>query len=176
MRQRAITTLMGTAMAALLTTTAVAQDVSYDYDRTVDFTKLKTYAWVPGSNLTDELNHKRIVEAIEAQLAMKGMVKVNSDAKADVLIAYQTAFDKDLEIHGFSTGWAGYRFGRTGSARVEEVVVGKLAVVMMDATTHALVWRGIATRDVDLNASAEKRDKNINKAAEKLFKKYPPTQ
>jgi Domain of unknown function (DUF4136) len=174
MRQGTIATLMSTAMAALLSTTLVAQDVSYDYDRSVDFTRLKTYAWVPGTNLTDELNHKRIVAAIDAQMAMKGMVKVDSDAKADVLIAYQTAFDKDLEIHGFSTGWAGYRFGRTGSARVEEVVVGRLAVVMIDAKTHALLWRGIATRDVDLNASAEKRDKNINKAAEKLFRKYPP--
>ena len=174
MRQGAIATLMGTAMAALLSTTLVAQDVSYDYDRGVDFTRLKTYAWVPGTNLRDELNHKRIVQAIDAQLTMKGMVKVDSDEKADVLIAYQTAFDKDLEIHGFSTGRAGYRFGRTGSARVEEVVVGRLAVVMIDTKTHALLWRGIATRDVDLNASAEKRDKNINKAAEKLFKKYPP--
>jgi hypothetical protein len=57
---------------------------------------------------------------------------------------------------------------------VEEVVVGRLAVVMIDAKTHTLLWRGIATRDVDANASPEKRDKNINKAAEKLFKKYPP--
>ena len=174
MRQRAMATLMGTAMAALLSTTLMAQDVSYDYDRSVDFTKLKTYAWVPGTNLSDELNHKRIVDAIDAQMAMKGLVKVDSGTNADALIAYQTAFDKNPQINGFSTGWAGYRFGRTGSARVEEVVVGRLAVVMIDAKTHTLLWRGIATRDVDANASPEKRDKNINKAAEKLFKKYPP--
>jgi hypothetical protein len=36
------------------------------------------------------------------------------------------------------------------------------------------VWRGIATRDVDTKASPEKRDKNIARATEKLFRNYPP--
>jgi hypothetical protein len=171
---RAIATMMGTALAALLSTNLGAQTVSYDYDRLADFSGIRTYAWVPGTNLSDELNHKRIVDAIDTQMAAKGLTKVESSANPDVLIAYQARFDKNLEINGFSTGWAGYRLGRTGTARVEEVVIGTLAVVMVSAKTRALLWRGIATREVDLNASPEKRDKNINKAAEKLFKKYPP--
>jgi hypothetical protein len=47
--------------------------------------------------------------------------------------------------------------------------------VMLSSETRDLLWRGIATRELDANASPEKRDKNINKAAEKLFRKYPPT-
>lgn len=171
---RAIGTLMGTAMAALLSTSVVAQTVSYDYDRLADFSGIRTYAWVPGTNLKDEFNHKRIVEAIDGQLAAKGLVKADSGTNPDVLIAYQAALDKNLEINAYGTGWAGYRFGRTGSARVEEIVMGTLIVVMVDAKTRSLLWRGTATREVDVNASPEKRDKNINKATEKLFKKYPP--
>jgi hypothetical protein len=34
----------------------------------------------------------------------------------------------------------------------------------------------VVTKELDADASAEKREKNINKAAEKLFKKYPPAE
>jgi Domain of unknown function (DUF4136) len=172
-----IATLIGTAGLALATT-AFAQDISYDYDKGTDFSRIKTYAWVRWTNLGDELNHKRIVDAIEAQLAAKGLVKVEASANPDVMVAYHTSFSRDLEINGSATGWAGYRFGpvRSGSARVEQVVVGTLYVDIVNAKTNTIVWRGIATKDLDVNASPEKRDKNITKAAEKLFKKYPPEE
>jgi hypothetical protein len=32
----------------------------------------------------------------------------------------------------------------------------------------------VATRDLDVKATPEQREKNINKAVEKLFKHYPP--
>jgi hypothetical protein len=168
-----LSTLIGTAALALLATTGSAQSVSYDYDRTADFSRLKTYAWVDGTGLSDDLNHRRIVDAIDTQMKAKGFTKVESSAHPDVLVAYRADFDQNLEINGFSTGVAGYRWGR--SARVEEVVIGRLTVVMLSSETRDLLWRGIATRELDANASPEKRDKNINKAAEKLFKKYPPT-
>lgn len=155
-------------------TTAFAQSVSYDYDKTADFSKLKTYAWVPGTNLRDELNHKRIVDAVDAQLVKKGLTQVDPSAHPDILVAYNAVFNTNLQVHGYATG-AGYRFGpyRSGSARVEEVMMGNLIVVLVDGTTRSLLWRGIATREVDVKADPEKREQNINKAAEKLFKNYP---
>ena len=170
-----LATLIGTASLAVATT-AFAQDISYDYDKTTDFSRIKTYSWAPAGNVSDELNHKRIVDAIDAQLAAKGLVKVEAGANPHVLVAYRTSFNNELEINGYATGWAGYRFGpgRSGSARVEQVSVGTLSVAMVNAKTNSIVWRGTATKDLDANASPEKRDKNINKAAEKLFKKYPP--
>lgn len=169
-----IATLIGIAGLALATS-GYAQDISYDYDKTTDFTQLKTYAWVRWTNVSDELNHKRIVDALEAQLAAKGLVKVEASANPDVLVAYHTSFSKDLEINGSASGWGGYRFGpsRTGSARVQEVVIGTLIVDMVNAKTNTIAWRGVAAKELDANASPEKRDKNINKAAEKLFKNYP---
>jgi hypothetical protein len=171
---RTLATLVGTLGLTLMSSAASAQDVSYDYDRQADFSRLKTYAWVPGTNLRDELNHKRIVDAIDAQLVMKGFTRVDSPDQADVLVSYHTAFGSELQINTLGTGWGGYRLSRSGSARVEEIVTGTLAVVMMDAKSRSLIWRGIASKEVDTDASPEKRDKNINKAAEKLFKKYPP--
>ena len=171
-----IATLVTAASLALLTTTAMAQDVTYDYDKGADFSGLKTYAWVRGTPVNDELNHKRIVNAIDAQLAAKGFTKVEAGANPDVLVAYHASFNRDLQVTGFNTGWGGYRFGPggTGSARVDQIVVGTLIVDLVDAAKKTIVWRGVATKDLDPNASPEKREKNINKAAEKLFKNYPP--
>jgi hypothetical protein len=165
-----------TAMA-VLSTTAFAQEVSYDFDKSADFSSLHNYAWVRGTPVNDELSHKRVVGAIETQLAAKGLHQADGRENADVLIAYHAVFARDLAIHGMSSGWGGYRLApaRSGTARVQQVVVGTLVVELIDAKTGSTIWRGIATREVDVRANPEKREKNINKAAEKLFKHYPPT-
>lgn len=173
-RRARIATLIGTALLALTSTTASAQEVTYDFDKSADFSKLHSYAWVRGTPVNDDFNHKRIVDAIDKQLAAKGLRMAEGKADVDALVAYHAAFSRNLEING--SGWGGYRFGpaRSGSARVEEIVVGTLVVDVIDAKTGTILWRGIATKELDVNASPEKRDKNINKAAEKLFKNYPP--
>jgi hypothetical protein len=173
-RRARIATLIGTALVALSSTTAVAQEVTYDFDKSADFSRLHSYTWVRGTPVADDFNHKRIVEAIDKQLAVKGLSKAQGSADVDALVAYHAAFSRNLEING--SGWGGYRFGpaRSGSARVEEIVVGTLVVDVIDAKTGTILWRGIASKELDVNASPEKRDKNINKAAEKLFKNYPP--
>jgi hypothetical protein len=172
MRIAICATVLGFAM---LGTIAVAQSVNYDYDRSADFSKFKTYAWVRGTNLNDELNHKRVVGAIDAQLVSKGLSRVESQSHADVLVAYHANFDDNLQINGFSSGFGGPRFGNfSGTATTQRIVTGTLVVDMMDARTRAIVWRGFAEHDVNPGAKPEKRDKNITKATEKIFKNYPP--
>jgi hypothetical protein len=166
-----VATLIGTA-ALLLSTNAWAQDVSYDYDKSVNFAALKTYAWAPDGNIQDELTHKRIIAAVDAQLAAKGLRRVEAGATPDVVVVYKAGVRQELEVNGYGA----YRLNRWNSARVEQVPVGALMVQMLNAKTKDVVWRGIATKDLDVNASPEKREKNINKAAEKLFKNYPPSK
>lgn len=171
-----IVTLIGTASLVFASSAIRAQDVTYDFDKAADFSSFKTYTWVRGTPLNDELNHKRIINAVDAQLASKGFSKVEMGANPDVLVAYHASFNRNLQINGFSSGWGGYRFGgnRSGTARVDEILIGTLVVDMVDARSKTIVWRGTATKEVDVKASPEKREKNINKAAEKLFKNYPP--
>ena len=174
-RRARIATLITTAALAL-STTAFAQEVTYDFDKSADFSKLRSYLWVRGTPVNDELNHKRIVQAIDAQLASQGLDQVERTDSPDVYVAYHAAFSRNLQVNGFSSGWGGYRFGpnRSGTARVEEILIGTLVVDIVDAKTGTILWRGIATKELDVNANPEKRDKNINRAAEKLFKNYPP--
>ena len=166
-----IATFATIAGLALLGTIVCAQSVTYDFDRSANFTRFKNYTWVRGTNLSDQLNHQRIMRAVDAQLTARGFSRVET-GNTDVLVAYHASFDKNLQINAFGSG---PRIGlRSGTATVEEIVVGTLAIDMMDAQTKNIVWRGMATKELDAKASPEKKERNINKAAEKIFKNYPP--
>jgi uncharacterized protein DUF4136 len=173
MKLKTLVTVLALALGARA---VAAQDVSYDFDKSANFAGFRTYAWVPGHNLDDPLNHKRIVAAVDSQLALKGLRLVAKNENPDLLVAYHASFGRNLQVTGFSNGWGGYRFAgnRSGSARAEEITIGTLMVDMVETATRNIVWRGTATKEVDTKASPEKREKNINRAAEKLFKNYPP--
>ena len=44
---------------------------------------------------------------------------------------------------------------------------------IVDARVKTIVWRAMATKEIDVKASPEKREKNITRAVEKLFTHYP---
>jgi hypothetical protein len=166
--------LVGAVMALCLGTIVLAQSIAVDFDKSVDFSRFKTYAWVPGTNVPDELNHKRIMRAVEDQLMAKGVAKVDTRSGPDLLVVYHASFDRDLQITGYGGGWP-YRFGGGPvSARAETVLKGTVVVDLVDAASQAIVWRATATHALDLGANAEKRDRNIARTAAKMFKNYPP--
>jgi hypothetical protein len=170
-----LSTYLASACLTLLATTALAQSVTYDYDRAINFSMYRTYAWTRGTELTDELNHARVVRAIDAALVGKGLARVEPSANPDVLLAYHASFDKNLEITGAAHGWGPFGLGdRWGSARVQPVLVGTLVVDISDARTGALLWRSVASSDIRPNDKLETREKKITKATEKMFKNYPP--
>ncbi len=80
------------------------------------------------------------------------------------------AFDKKQDITTFSSGYGGYGpygYGWGGGwgttdVRVNEILVGTLVIDVADATKKAVVWRGMGVKEVDVQAKAEKRDKNIS--------------
>jgi hypothetical protein len=173
MRHATFVTSLG---LVLLGSLALAASVTYDYDRTATFSNYRTYAWTRGDELTDELNHTRVVRAIDAALAAKGLARVEPAFNPDARVAYHASFDRNLEIFGSAQalGPLGLGGDRFGSARVQPVVVGTLVVDIPDARTGAVVWRSLASSDIRPTDKPESRDKKIAKATEKMFKNYPP--
>jgi hypothetical protein len=175
------------AFLLLGVSSAVAQDVRYDFDKDKDFSKYKTYKWVAikGAEMPDELTQKALTSAIDAQLAAKGLTKTDSD-NADLYVGYQTAIGQEKQFTSYNTGWGygpgwgGGWYGYGGMASTttygstSTVYVGQLDLSMYDPAAKQLVWRGTASKTLDPKAKPEKKQKNINKAAEKLLKKYPP--
>ncbi len=165
------------AIALLLPALALAQKTSFDFDKTADFSKFKTYGLKDGTKVGDPLIDNRIVAAIEAELAAKGLTK--TDSGSDIVVVYHVAFDKQQDITAYSSGYGGYgyRWGGgwgTTDVRVNQILVGTLIIDVADATKQEVVWRGMGVREVDTQAKADKRDKNITSAVKKILKDFPP--
>jgi hypothetical protein len=173
-----IATFCSAVAVLMLGAITLAQNTTYDFDRATDFSRFRTYAWIPGTVAPDEINHTRIVNAVNAQLARKGLSQAANSANADLLVAYHATFGRNLRITGFSSGFGPYGFGpnRAGSAQTEQIVNGTLIVDIIDANTRTIVWRGTVSKEVDAKADPRKRERNINQAAERLFKNYPPAR
>jgi hypothetical protein len=52
--------------------------------------------------------------------------------------------------------------------------VGTLVVGLYDPARKQLIWRGDATKTIDLKKDPDKNYKNLQKAMAKLFENYPP--
>jgi hypothetical protein len=165
--------------------TAFGQDVRYNFDKDTDFSKFKTYKWVAikGAQKVDDLVDKQIKESIDAELAKKGLQKVEGE-DANLFVAYQPALGTEKEFTSYNSDWGyGGGWGRGGwygpsggitTGQTSTIYVGTLAVDMYDPTTKQLVWRGTASKTLDPKAKPDKRQKNLTKAVAKLLKNYPP--
>jgi len=172
--------LTATALVVLLPALVLAQKTSFDFDKTADLTKYKTYALKDGTKVGQPLIDNRITAAIETELAAKGMTK--NDGSPDIVVVYHVAFDKQQDITAYSSGGFyggyGYRYGggwpTTTDVRVNEILVGTLVIDVADAAKKEVVWRGMGVKEVDTQAKAEKRDKNISGAVKKILANFPP--
>jgi len=167
------------------TTSALAQDVRYNFDSSANFASFKTYKWVAleGNKPPNELVEKQIRESIDAELAKKGLTQSQSD-EADLLIGYQVAVDSEKQYTTYSTGygygpgwygggWYGAGGGMT-TGSTSTILVGQIALDMYSPAPKTLVWRGVASKTIDTKAKPDKQKKNLDKAMAKLLKNYPP--
>ena len=161
---------------------AYGQDVHYNYDRGANFAAYKTYQWVdlPGG-VPDQLIDRDIKRSIDEQLAQKGLTRVEKDA--DLYVGYQAVIDmeKGINLSGWGTrggpgglgGWGGLDSG-TLTGQTSTIPVGILLVDLFDPAKKQLIWRGDASKTLDLKKDPDKNYKNLQKAMTKLFKNYPP--
>ena len=179
MRLRRVNTYLSSGLAiALLLLAAgplVAQDVKSNFMPGTDFSKYHTYKWVniEGASHPNQIVDAEIKQAVDAQLATKGLTKTDGD-KADMYVGYQVAVDKQKQWNGYGMG-GGVRWGGgMATATSSTIDVGTLVLDMYDPTTKQLVWTGSATKTMDPSSNQQKNEKNFNKAMEKLLKNYPP--
>lgn len=175
------------ALPLLLTAaTVIAQDVRYNFDKDTDFSKFKTYKWIDLKNAQklNDLADKQAVGAIDAELAKKGLMRIDADT-ADLFVGYQVAVGQEKEFTSYSSDWGyGPGWGRGGwyggggtgitTGQTSTIYTGQLALDMYDSAKHDLVWRGIASKTLDPKAKPDKQEKNLKKAVAKLLKNYPP--
>lgn len=171
--------------------------VNYDFDPQVDFSKIRTYNWIPAPEKArmDELTMKNITFQVNKQLQAKGFTMTTDNP--DVLIAAHTAKEKkvDTQAWGYTYGSGGYYHGVWAGTRTPwggptwrtpgpyyenyrsgmetyEYEVGTLVLDFVNPKTKELVWRGSAVGIVDPAAAS----KDLTEAVTKLLDHFPPAQ
>lgn len=166
---------LGLMLALLVVAGGSAQDVKYNFMPGTNFAKYKTYKWVniEGGSHPNQIVDAEIKQAVDSQLASKGLTKTDSD-KADLYVGYQIAVDQEKQWNAFGMG--GARWGGMASATSSTISNGTLVLDLYDPATEQLVWSGNATKTLDPSGNQEKNQNNLNKAMQKLLKNYPPKQ
>ena len=145
---------------------ANAQTVQSDFDKSYDFTKLKTFNFAMRDFddvlAQDTLNDGRVRAAIQTNLTANGY-RVEESETPDFAVAYYVTARNKFNIQD-----TGPRFWGRRDVSVDEYTEGTLGVDIYEVRTGRLVWRGRAVGTVEMKGT----DKKINKAAEKLVKQF----
>jgi len=159
--------------------------VASDYDKEANFNDYKTYAFYkPGIDKADisDLDKKRILRAIDTEMAAKGFSKSEDPA---VLVSIFTKAKQRVDVYqnnfGFGggfwgPGWGGFwgpgwggGFGNTVSRRTE----GTLYIDLIDTNKKQLIWQGQGTAPL-VSGDVDKRDARIQEIVREIMMVYPP--
>jgi hypothetical protein len=172
--------------------------VSTNFDKSVNLSGYRTYAWKEPDVKADnpvykgDLIDKAIKENVESELARKGLI--HNDQNPDLYIVYHSyvqnvqrtagtygpygpyGFYGPYGSYGPNTWYGyGYGYGYSGAyywpstyTATEET----LALDFIDSHTNKLVWRGSMKDDV---TNVSKIEKTLQKDVHAIMKKYPGT-
>ncbi len=160
-------------------------NVSSDYEKGTDFSQYKTYAFykkgIDKVELSD-LDKRRILRAVEAELNSKGMV-ISDDP--DILVSIFTKSREKIDVYNNAYyGWYPYYYGYGyygpgygngfGYNNVYTSTEGTLFIDLIDARKKELVWQGIGTGVLSYSKSIDKKEARINEFVSMIVEAYPP--
>ena len=180
------------ALVLFAVTAAFGMSVKSDYEKTYDFTQLRTFAFKTDRASNDPLNTNtieanRIQSALAAQLEASGFTQATQNP--DFIVAFYATTKQKTSVQsvGFGPGFGGFGYGRgfgwgygiPGGGRwfrgygpdiwTTNYTQGCVMADVINPQTNELVWRG-AVRDT-VNGIGQS-DKQANQAAKDLVKRF----
>ena len=160
------------------------RSISYDYNRAVDFSGLRTYNWIPIPTETQEkeaLMLERIKKAVNSHLEAKGFRITRGES--DFLVA--TNFGQVEKLRVYDWGYPYYRshrrddyydYGPYYGGRVSSFYYreGALVLDFIDTGSKKVIWKGVATVYLSKDLTPEKIDNIVDGAVERLLLNFPP--
>jgi hypothetical protein len=152
-----------------------------DYDAKVDFNQYKTYAFyktgIDKAKISD-LDKKRILRAIEAELSILGMIKSENP---DMLVSIFTKSREKVNVqqnnnfgYGFGWGWNPWMWnGMDRNLNISQFTEGTLFIDFIDKDKKELFWQGIGTGALRIQ-NREKKDVRIKEFVKEIVSKFPP--
>lgn len=189
---KSINWVVAVTITAGLLITGCASTAHIEKDKSTDFTKYKTYAWVekPESketkkNMRNELTETNIRNSVNSQLQKIGWKEVN--ANPDIMVNYELLVDrteKEQKDAVYSPSYTRSYYNRyTGRVNTyyypgqfsgydtytTTVKEGTVTVTMIDNKTDKAVWQGWITSEID---SRKMTGKEIDQSVKTIFRKF----
>jgi len=178
-------------LASLLLAGCATMKVGADFDRTIDFSKLRSFGFAPQTyapatvqgqdpRVDNQLVRKRIRAAVASDLTARGYREV-VDGEPDFLISFHVGSKEKVQVYSTpSTSYAyGYphpywvdRWGVTGTnVRAHTYTEGMLVIDIVDPRTNELIWHGWATDTIRESAAPGSK---VAEAVSAILSKFPP--
>jgi hypothetical protein len=174
----------------LVMTSCSSVRVAADFDKEADFKSYKTFAFfktgIDKAEISD-LDKRRILRAIEAELLAKGFTKSENP---DLLVSIFTKSQQRVDVYNNAWGWGGWGWGGWGpwgggfgpgwgwgwnnQPMVSTQSEGVLYIDLIDMKNKELIWQGMGTGVISQNM--EKKEERIKEFVMKIMEKYPPEQ
>lgn len=153
--------------------------VNYDYEKTTDFTKYKTYNYYQDIETgMSELDTKRLLAAINTKLQAKGF---SLSETPDFFINIKSSEFQESQRNtvGVGLGGSGRNVGGglsigipIGQSRINR----RLIIDFIDENGNGLFWQAVSESSFNPKASPEKREATLKAIVEKVLLQYPPQQ
>lgn len=177
--------------AILIMASCTSVRVATDYDRAASFNSFNTYAFFkPGIDKAQisDLDKRRILRAIDTEMATKGMVKSENP---DVLVSIFTKENERVNVYNNNFGWGGFGWGGWGGfgwggwgpgfgwggnwgTNVTQTTEGILYIDLIDTKTNELVWQGIGRSSLYQGRNIDKKEERIRLIVSEILMEYPP--
>lgn len=170
-------------LALVLFSSCTSVRVLSDYDKEASFDTYKTYAFyktgIDKAQISD-LDKKRILKAIDAEMSSRGFVKSSTP---DILVSIFTKEKERVDIYnnywgGGGFGWGGwnpYYYGNGFNRNnVSTSTEGSLYIDLIDSKNKELVWQGRGIGTLNNTSNIEKKEQRIREFVSQILEAYPP--
>ncbi|HEX5168380.1 MAG TPA: DUF4136 domain-containing protein [Cyclobacteriaceae bacterium] len=150
-----------------------------DRDPSYDISLFKTFTWSPVANIEqgknplyyNELNDKRIKQAVQDQMISRGYELTDDDADFTlhyhIIVQDQSVVTTDPFGHSYSPYWLSLQ------NNYYQYTEGTLVLDIMRTGSNDLVWRGWAISIINEGYKPQEIDKLIQNGVAKIFKDFP---
>lgn len=183
--------LLVPALILVFMSSCTSVRVLADYDKEANFNNFKTYAFyktgIDKAEISD-LDKKRILHAIDAEMGARGFVKSNDP---DILVSIFTKEREQVDVYnnfgwgwgagwGWGWGWSPWAWGPGwgglgwGGSNVSTRTEGSLYIDLIDARNKQLVWQGRGVGSLNNIRNIDKKEKRIKEFVNEILQAYPP--
>jgi Domain of unknown function (DUF4136) len=151
--------------------------VNYDYEKTTDFKKYKTYNYYQDIETgLNELDSKRLINAIDIKLQAKGF---SLSETPDFFINIQSSEFQESQRNTVGVGLGGGS-GNVGGGLSFGIPIGqsninrRIVIDFIDENEKGLFWQAVSDSRYNPKASPQKREATLKAIVEKVLTNYPP--